>query len=136
MHANVKRTGLLGIAAAAMLLLSAACATTSTGDGSDPNLLTPEEIAEVNASSLYEVVNRLRPRWLEVRSSRSFEAETSVVVFQNETLLGGTETLRRYGPEAGYSLRYMDGEAASASLSGLGSRHVEGAIIIRTGGGG
>lgn len=116
--------------------LCVACASTGRGASRvayDPNLLTSAEISSLNVPNLYEVVFRLRPTWLSVRGGpRSLELETGVVVYQGQTFLGGVEALRQAGPEMAYELRYMDGPTASASLPGLGSRHVVGAIIIVT----
>jgi len=79
----------------------------------------------------YEAVERLRPRWLTVRSGpRSFNVETEVVVFQGMMLLGNQDVLERIGIDGIYEIRYLDGATASASLPGLGGRHVDGAIII------
>jgi hypothetical protein len=52
------------------------------------------------------------------------------VVYQNQTYLGGVDVLKQMGRESAERLRYMDGPKASASLPGLGSQHVQGAIII------
>lgn len=108
-----------------------ACASANTGRGGvDRNFLARDAITSVDVTTLYQVVQRLRPRWLTVRGSRSFNADTDIVVFQEQTLLGGVDILRRLSPDMATSLRYMDGAVASASLPGIGSRHVEAAIII------
>ena len=85
----------------------------------------------MDVRNLYEAIDRLRPRWLQVRSGmRSFTMETEVVVFQDEVFLGGPEVLERMGVEGVFSVRYLDGPTAKASLPNLGNRHVQGAIII------
>ena len=52
-------------------LVVAACASAGQGgdDGPrrDPNLLTSEEMVEFSSDTLYEVIQRLRPRWLRGR---------------------------------------------------------------------
>jgi hypothetical protein len=123
--------------AAALLLavlLGGACGASSEAVRTDMDRLTTEEIASVEAATLFEVVQRLRPRWLEVRAVRSgFEGPpTEIVVVMDRTYLGGVDELRRLGRETAVSLEYMTGARASALLSGLGSRHVEGAIIVHT----
>jgi hypothetical protein len=124
---------------AALLLLCAvtACASAPSAEGSGraQNELSREEIMAAGVNNLYDVIHRLRPRWLNVRGQRSFgqaALNTEVVVFQNQTMLGGVEVLRQLGPDIAMRLRYLDGATATASLPGLGSRHVEGAIIIET----
>ncbi len=115
------------------LLVSGCASTKSTGSGSRSDLLTREEIMETGATNLHDVISRLRPRWLTVRSTRSFNMETEIVVFQDQMLLGGPDALRQLVPEVAYEIQYMDGARATASLPGLMSgRHIEGAIIVRT----
>ena len=113
----------------------AGCASTPKGDSGESrmDLLTREQIMETGATNLFDVVNRLRPRWLTVRSTRSFSMETEIVVLQNDMLLGGVDALRQMSPELAFEIQYLDGAAASVSLPGLMSgRHVEGAIVVRT----
>lgn len=108
------------------------CASSGARVKYDPNKITRDEIEAADVSTLFEVIQRLRPRWLDVRSSRSFGNQTRVVVFQDQTLLGGVEVLRQLTADMASELEYLDGPTAANSLPGLGSTHVEGAIIIRT----
>jgi hypothetical protein len=122
----------------AILLLAVsvtACAPAATSSGRNSTEMTREEIMAVGVNNLYDVIQRERPRWLQSRGQRSFgqaALNTEIVVFQNQTMLGGVDVLREIGPDVAMRLRYLDGTTATASLSGLGSRHVEGAIIIET----
>lgn len=117
----------------ALGLLVAGCASTGAKSGSRSNILTREDIMEVGATNLFDVINRLRPRWLNVRSTRSFSMETEIVVFQDQMLLGGPDELRELTPEVAFEIEYMDGTRAIASLPGLMSgRHIEGAIVVRS----
>jgi hypothetical protein len=114
---------------------TAACASTGTqGEESlNMDLITHEEILGTEATNLYDVIRRLRPRWLQVRATRSMNMETEIVVLQNDMLLGSSETLKQMAPELAYEIRYMEGSRAATSLPGLMSgRHIEGAIIIIT----
>ena len=96
-----------------------------------PDILTRAELLETGATDAYEAVQRLRPRWLVVRSGmRSFSLETEVVVFQDQVFLGNQDALRRMGIEGIYEIRYLDGATAKATLPGLGDRHVQGAIVV------
>lgn len=121
---------------------AAGCASTqgTQGEEGSSNRLTREQIMGAEATNLYDVIRRLRPRWLQVRSTRSFQMETLIAVLQNDMYLGGAETLREMSPELAYEIEYMDGVRASNVLPGLMSgQHVEAAIIVRTrppGGGG
>lgn len=115
-----------------LFALLAGCASTGESVRRDSTRITNEELASVEVSTLYEAVERLRPRWLTVRGPRSFAMTAEILVYQNQTLLGDISTLRQFSKDAAYSLRYLDGATASASLPGTSGRHIEGAIIIQT----
>lgn len=105
------------------------------------DLLTREEILGAEAANLYDVIQRLRPRWLQVHSPRSFSMETEIVVLQNDMYLGPAgEALRQMSPAAAFEIRYLDGTRAATVFPGMMSgRHIEGAIVVSTrpsGGGG
>jgi type IV pilus biogenesis protein CpaD/CtpE len=115
--------------------LLAGCASTggTSAEGRRSDLLTRDEIMGAEVTNLYDVIDRLRPRWLIVRGTRSFNMETVIVVFQNDMHLGTTEALKQMTPELAYEIEYMDGARASATLPGITSgQHVEAAIIVRT----
>lgn len=117
--------------------LSLACASTGR-DGSQrarQDELSRMEIESVDAGDLYDVVQRLRPRWLteERRAGeRSFGLATGIVVYHDQTFLGNVSVLREWSSAGVYGLRWLDAAEASATLPGLGSQHVAGAIIIST----
>ena len=91
------------------------------------------EILGAEATNLYDVIHRLRPRWLQVRSTRSFNMETQIVVIQNDMYLGPASHLREMSPELAFEIEYIDGVRAANVLPGLMSgQHVEGAIIVKT----
>jgi len=101
------------------------------GPQTDRNLITREQIAEVDVRNAYDVVDRLQPRWLTVRGGpRSFGMETEIVVFQDNMYLGGPDVLRTMGAEGIYTIRYLDGSTASNTLPGIQGRHIAGAIIV------
>jgi hypothetical protein len=132
----------LFVAAASAALLGG-CAAASEGSGStaealsrgNRNLITSDEIATVGVTNLYDAVQRLRPQWLRggpVTSLRGSGSGLPVVVYQNNTPLGGLDALRQMQPGFATSLRFLDGPTASNTLPGLGSRTVAGAIVIVT----
>lgn len=131
------RTVLPFTALAGLLVLAAACAS-SNGDGPrrDSNILTAEEMATAPVSNLYEAVEQLRPRWLQVRTRRSLNMESEVSVFLNRSYLGGPQELRSMGISGVAQLRYLDGALASATLRVPSGRAIEGAIVVETSGGG
>jgi hypothetical protein len=111
-----------------------ACASTQPGGDTLPpyaNVISRQELRDVGVRNAYEAVERLRPRWLWVRSGqRSFGTETDVVVFEGTILLGTQESLRRIGIDGIYQIRYVDGSTAQATLPGISDRHVQAAIVI------
>jgi len=126
---TIRALGVLALCAVAI-----SCAVPNDGErsGSSADYLSAEDIAGVDAGDMQAVVQRLRPRWLTGRGARSFGTPTDIVVYQDNSLLGGLEALRSVSPGGVRSARYLDSATASATLPGLGTRHVAGAIILRT----
>ena len=118
------------------LFTAAGCA--SSGGGTtvrrDSRVLTPEEIATVPVTNLHEAIERLRPRWLEMRDVRSLGTGTGqIVVFLNNSYVGGPETLRQFQAHQIVRIRYLDAAQASATLTGYDtSRHVVAGIVMET----
>ncbi|TVP74657.1 MAG: hypothetical protein EA352_10275 [Gemmatimonadales bacterium] len=111
----------------------AACASSDgTSTRTNSSLLTQEDLAAVDVSNLYDAVSRLRPRWLQVRSSRSINSDTVIGVWHGRTYLGDPEVLRGWSLGSIRQVRYLDGATASASLSGFRGAHLAGAIVIET----
>lgn len=119
---------------AAVAVLCAACASTGeTASRSSSTTLTREEIASVNVANLYDVVSRIRPRWLVVRGSRAFAGggDGRILVYQGTTYLGDVEILRQLDPDYAQSMRYLDAATANATLSATNA-NVHAAIVIET----
>src|SRR5688572_25987284 len=122
------------------VVLASACAISACASGQrnatalDPNKISTAEIEEAQRHGLnnaYDLIQRSRPRWLQIRTERSLRLETTILVYQNDTRLGGIEVLRSM-PLTGISgMRYLD-SAQAGLLPGAGSAHVEGAIVIAT----
>ena len=113
----------------AMVVAAWACAHGTGPVTRTPNEITPAEIAAADVRSAYELVERLRPVWLRSRGERSLRLPTEIVIYQNETMLGGIETLRALPIEMVHSMRLLD-SAEAGRLTGLGSRHVERVIMV------
>ncbi len=136
MHAA--RSGIRVLLVVGVAGIATGCAATRQVRDQDgrPDVLTREQIREVQgARNLHDVVQRLRPRWLTVRAAnRSLSgAAAEIVVYENQSFLGGVDALRQLGLAVAYELRYLDGTTAAATLPGLGAgRHVAGAIVVIT----
>ena len=129
------------LAAAGSLVLLAGCAAagdpaTAPGEAvarGSRTEITREEIAASGATNLYDAVQRLRPQWLRGGAVTNWQGGGGgVVVYQNNTPMGGLDALRQMTPGYAARLRYLDGPTASNTLPGLGSRSVAGAIIVVT----
>ncbi|HSK19585.1 MAG TPA: hypothetical protein VK912_10600 [Longimicrobiales bacterium] len=119
----------------AVLLTAAGCASSGgTSARRDSRVLTPEEIATVPVNNLYEAIDRLRPRWLEMRDVRSLGTGAGqIVVFLNTSYVGGPESLRQFQAHQVVRIRYLDAAQASATLTGYDTtRHVVAGIVLET----
>jgi hypothetical protein len=129
-----------------VLSLVAGCASSSGGAGGSsggsaagntPNLLTEQEIKASNAENAYEVIWRLRPSFLRTRgamqgSTTPGEAElkpVEIMVYLDETRLGGTDQLRQIPLMDVSEIRYF---SASDATTMWGVGHSAGAIQIRS----
>lgn len=131
-----RRTAASVSLAACLALGALGCATTGStnGDSGSRDVITRSEIMETDVSNLYQVVERLRPQWLQIQA-RSMERESEIVVIRDGTVIGNVETLRDLGRDGIQQLRWMDGETAAATLVGARSGYVEGAIVVERGSG-
>ena len=126
-------SALAAVTAVSTLSVSCASGGRSTA-ASNPNTISSQDIArgqQDGVRDLYELVGRLRPRWLQVRADRSLRLETLIVVYQNNSRLGSLEALRGYPLLNVTSLRYLDA-AQAGLLPGASGGHIEAAIVIST----
>jgi hypothetical protein len=131
-HSMFRRSPAPALVLALALAVVAGCATTDGRPRTNPNVITLEEIQETNAANLFEVVQQLRPRWLEARAARSTYGTVSIMVYEGQSRLGDVQVLRQLPVNMAYRMRYLDGAQATSTLPGIGSGHVAGAIIIET----
>ena len=96
-------------------------------------MISTQEVESAEVNNAYELIQRLRPMWLRSRGGRSTRLETEIVVYLNRSMLGDPEALRDIPIEIVRSVRVLDA-AEAGRLPGLGSRHVERAILVETGG--
>lgn len=115
-----------------LLLLAAACAPSRQGGIGDPDRITEAQIQASDARNAYELVERLRPRWLREGPDRSLRLETVILVYYDGVRLGGIDTLRDLPLDPIRYIRIL-GSAEAGALPGLGSQHVERVIMISTG---
>jgi hypothetical protein len=107
------------------------------GGGGSANLITHEEMEQAAVSNAYDAVQRLRPRWMQSRGSRSTQGDTQIVVAVNGTYFGGLDSLRQFSIDELDGLRYLDSGTAASAVRGVGPGvHVEAAVLVELRGSG
>ena len=129
MHPSRRQIIFTFVAACGLAALTAGCASGGGGgEGStrrDPNLITAEELAQYTNLTCLEVIQRLRPRWLQSRGS-----EQNPVVYQDGSRMGLAEdVLAGISANAVVSMKYLN---ASDATTRYGTGHGSGAIEIAT----
>lgn len=127
MHPNRRQMILTFVAAFGLTTLTAGCASGGAGGegrtSRDPDLISAEELADYSSLNCLEIVERLRPRWLQRRGS-----EQNPVVYQDGNRLGSAQDVLGSIPANDVqSLKYLD---SSDATTRYGTGHVAGAIEI------
>lgn len=115
----------------ALLAFSVSCATGSGGNGAagDRNVISRAQLDEHRFTNAYEAVAALRTNWLQTRGTDSFTQPSQVLVYFDDSRLGGIETLRGIAITGISYIRYYDGVAASGRW---GLDHGQGVIFVST----
>ena len=127
----MRRTRLLALM---LTFLLVGCASSRTGqnrESRDPNRITFEELRTAPRTNAFDLVQTLRPRWLQVRGPTSFEAsrESPVMIYVDGVRVGGPAQLRGIPVPGIEFLQYLNPTEAS---SRFGLDHTNGAILIVT----
>lgn len=139
----------IGLAVAAVAVgcsASSGATPRSSTPKADPDLITASEISSQSFRDAYDIVQRLRPNWFTRKSGgstarrmgtspSSSAAGAGLLVYLNNARLGGVEALRQLSASSIESLRFVDAATATATLPGIGSSVVSGAIVVRMQGG-
>jgi hypothetical protein len=138
------------LAVACSALLGAACASggASSGTPSDtpanlptvreagPDYVTMTEITATPVSNAYDLVNRLRPRWLQAGRPSSIGGGTVrnqvILVYLDGARLGTVDALRSLSIGGFRSMQYYDAIRAATVLRDPGTDPIAGAIVITT----
>jgi hypothetical protein len=113
----------------------------------DQDVITAAEIGARPFRDAYDIVQQLRPNWFTRKSGgatarrmgtspSSSATGAGLLVYMNNARLGGVEALRQLSASGIESLRFVDAATATATLPGIGSSVVAGAIIVRMQAGG
>lgn len=131
---SIRRTVAAGLLALAVAGCASSGTTTSAGPRrTDSSAISREQIDEqtqAGATNAYEIVQRLRPRWLVSRGPRSIGDQPQILVYMEQVRLGGLEAMRNIDPTTVESMRRLDSSQAVAQLPGLGSAKVESVIVL------
>jgi hypothetical protein len=127
---------MIGTRTAILLLLTlvlGSCggrAARSGGAGSG-NVLGADEFQDTQMTSAYDVINSLRPHWLQGRGPQSLtnQAAGALVVYVDNVRLGTVDVLRQLRPGVVESAQYL---GASEATMRFGSNHAGGAVLITT----
>lgn len=120
--------------AAALVVVLGACASGGT-DGAAPrrgsgDVLTAEEMEPMAAQDLYVAVQRLRPRWLQVREAVTAQGRMPLSLIVDGTRQeGSVELLRNMRAADIEEIRYMNARDATTQY---GLAMMSGALVITT----
>ena len=128
MYVRIPRTVLV-----ILLLFTSGCAAGAGSASGDLRSLSLPEIQESSATNALELVEQLRPRWLQSRGARSFGSlSQDILVYVNEARAGTVQdVLRTISKQSIMRMQWID-SAQAGRLPGSGSGHVEAAILIYT----
>ena len=103
---------------------------------SSPDYVTSIEIEATQASNAYELISRLRPRWLQANTAGSIgggAVRTQIIaVYLDGTRIGAKEGLRSISASGIKTMQYYDATRAATVLREVGSEPIAGAIVITT----
>lgn len=116
-----------------VVLLTAACAPRkSSGEADlqpDRNVISLEQVEAARVDNAYELVRILHPMWLRKRGANTLQNDGDIVVYLNDSRMGGPETLRQIETISITSIRFYDVGAANFKF---GAGHPHGAIQVST----
>jgi Arc/MetJ family transcription regulator len=117
---------------AALAAGSGCAASGAAGSGSgNRDLITAEQLRELDDLSAYRAVQRLRPQWLRARGRSSIENQDAegVRVYVDDVRQGGVESMRNLQVIDIEEIRFLDSREATTRF---GIDHGNGAIVITT----
>ena len=114
---------------AGLLLLAAACSAAGSARApvTSRDVITRDQLRLDDAESVHAVVERLRPHWLRKRGSNTVRDDGDIVVYVDDTRMGGPEVLRQILASQVESARFLD---AGRAQYRFGVGHAYGAIVV------
>lgn len=120
------------VLALASSVIVTACASTGTSSTrGNRNLITAEELRAEPQGTLYEAVQRLRPRWLQNRGITSARAmrPTPPQVYMDNAPMGSVGAMRGISVADVEQVQFMN---ANDATTRFGTGHDGGAILVST----
>lgn len=114
---------------AAVLASCGGCVALSGGGASSggASILTRADLLETNMPSVYEAVQQIRPQWLRARGSPRIGEPAEVLVFVNDSPVGGVEVLRSWRSQDVQDVRFF---TASEAATRYGTTAESGGLIV------
>lgn len=112
-----------------LALVVAGCATTGSGTRIDRTKITRTEIEESGYRTAMEVVQALRPTWLQLRGNKSFRNAPAIPVYIDGVPAGDVDMLRQISTQDVEQIEHYDARRAQFKF-GVG--HEYGAIEVTT----
>lgn len=110
--------------------LAGACAPRSSASGGgNRNVIAIEEVQDLSRLNVFDLVQRLRPSWLQTRGVDSFQQSNAVVAYLDGARYGLAGDLRNLRSTDVLEVRYLDSRQATMRF-GVG--HPSGAILVIT----
>lgn len=134
------------LAASISIVAAGGCASSGTTGNttgakiteSSPDRITSAEVeATSGAQNAYDLIRRLRPRWLQASSGASSIGGgirgSSILVYLDGNRLGtAPDALRTLSTSGIKTLQFLDAVRAATVLREIGSESIAGAIVITT----
>ena len=117
----------LAFAALSCAVMIACSGNAPRGTRAEYNVIRKAEMVERGYLNAYDAVAGLRGNWLVTKGTDSFVAPGQVLVYIDNSRLGGVETLRDVSVSSIVYIRWIDGVTASARW---GLDHGHGVIFV------
>lgn len=124
----MRRSRALGLLSLLVAVTLSACgASTGRHASRERNLITAEEIAEVQVFTAWDAIQQLRPAFLRGRYSMSADAVSLPIVYVDGLRYGGAEELRRIRAVDVATIRFL---SPSDATTRFGTGHTGGALLV------
>lgn len=112
-------------------LMMTACASTGGGERTESpssrDVITAEQLQSMSNQTVYDVVRKLKPRWLQKRGQGSFRGSTELLVVIDDSQFHDLSLLTSLDASNVEEIRYMDPRKATNKY---GTRASGGALLI------